>query len=511
MADNSLSTSDDREALWVFTRQLLVELNAHLTLMEEVRARWNRPAGERLEQLSSPIGQLQLRIGSSEIALAAFTAGLGWPREGPGGAQERGATPRIVQGVEGATDRDLCAGAESFGKLRRAVEDDEPPSGLGPRTVTDEELGTIFGRGSSSQVDRSRLVSTHCEHLVEPLLPRCGFDVGIIVADLMAHVLVARYADHPPLFRMRQIFARDGIDLDCPTLAECLGKTAALLEPIADAIGQHVLAGQVIFADTTAVRLDPRGSGTIQTARLWGYARDERPWLGAAPPAVWYCFARDRGRQHPAVHLASFQGWMQTDTRAGLREVYASGAIVEVPCMGQIRRRFEDIWRAEACPVASGTLHQIAQLYDVESRARGLPPTLRVELRQKQAAKVFDDLEVRLAMQLTRISGKTALAAAIRYGLARMELLHPYLNCGTLELENNAAERGRRVIDVRGTDRLLVGSEAGGKSAAIAYTLIETAKLNGVDPNLWLADIIVHMARGKAIKVDDLLPWRWNR
>jgi transposase len=202
---------------------------------------------------------------------------------------------------------------------------------------------------------------------------------------------------------------------------------------------------------------------------------------------------------------------MQTDTRAGLREVYASGAIVEVPCMGQIKRRFEDIWRAEACPVASGTLHQIAQLYDVESRARGLPPTLRVELRQKQAAKVFDDLEVRLAMQLTRISGKTALAAAIRYGLARMELLRPYLNCGTLELENNAAERGRRAIDARGADKLFVGSEAGGKAAAIAYTLIETAKLNGVDPNLWLADIIAHMAGGKAIKVDDLLPWRWSR
>jgi len=509
MADNTLSTSHDQEALSVFTRQLLVELNAHLTLMEEDR--WNRPAGERLQRLSGQVGQLQLRIGSSEIALAAFTAGLGWPHEGPGGAKERGATPRIVQGVEGETDRDLYAGAESFGTLRRAVEDDEPPSGLGPCTVTDGELGTVFGRGSSSQVDRSRLVSTRCEHLVQPLLPRRGCDVGIIVADLMAHVLVARYADHLPLSRTSQIFARNGIDLDRPTLAECLGKTAALLEPIADAIGQHVLAGQVIFADTTAVRLHLRGSGTIQTARLWAYARDERPWRGAAPPAVWYCFARDRGRQHPAVHLASFQGWMQTDTRAGLREVYASGAIVEVPCMGQIRRRFEDIWRAEACPIASGALHQIAQLYDVESRARGLPPTLRVELRQKQAAKVFDDLEVRLAMQLTRISGKTASAAAIRYCLTRMESLRPYLNCGTLELENNAAERGRRVIDVRGTDSLLVGSEAGGKSAAIAYTLIETAKLYGVDPNLWLADIIVHMARGKAIKVDDLLPWRWNR
>jgi len=233
--------------------------------------------------------------------------------------------------------------------------------------------------------------------------------------------------------------------------------------------------------------------------------------LGAAPPTVWYCFARDRSRQHAAVHLSPYQGWLQTDTRAGLKEVYGSGAIVEVACMGQIKRKFEDIWWAEACPFALATLRQISQLYDVESRARGLPPTLRVELRQKQAAKVFDDLEVRLAMQLTRVPGKTTLAAAIRYALTRMELLRPYLNCGTLELQNNAADRGRRAIDVRGTDSLFVGSEAGGKVAAIAYTLIETARLNGVDSSLWLADIIAQMAEDKVAKVNDFLPWRWGR
>ncbi len=179
--------------------------------------------------------------------------------------------------------------------------------------------------------------------------------------------------------------------------------------------------------------------------------------------------------------------------------------------MGQIKRKFEDIWRVEACPFTLETLQQIAQLYDVESRARGLPPAHRMELRQNQAARIFNGLEIRLAMQLTRISGKTTLAAAIRYGLSRMKLLRPYLKSGTLELQNNAAERGRRALDARGADKLFVGSEAGGRTAAIAYTLIETARLNGVNPNLWLTDIIAHMAGEKAIKVGDLLPWQWNR
>ena len=188
--------------------------------------------------------------------------------------------------MAGETGKALYAGAESFGTSRRTVEDGEPLSGIRPGTVTDGELGTVLGRCSPRRVDRSRLVSAGRERPALPLLPRLGFDLASIVADLMAHVLVAKYANDVPLFRMSQDFAREGTDFDRSTLADWLGKTVALLEPIADAIRQHVLAGQILFADTTAVSLHSRGSGTIQTSRLWAYARDERPWRGATDRMV---------------------------------------------------------------------------------------------------------------------------------------------------------------------------------------------------------------------------------
>ena len=179
--------------------------------------------------------------------------------------------------------------------------------------------------------------------------------------------------------------------------------------------------------------------------------------------------------------------------------------------MAHVRRKFVDVHKAQGSAIADEAIKRIAQLYAVEKEARGSLPDRRVELRQAHAAPVFDDLERWLAIQLTTISGKSPLVAAIRYALARMERLRPYLDHGILELDNNAAaERGMRPIALGRKNYLFVGSEAGGKAAAIAYTLIETAKLNGVDPNAWLADTLAHIPDDKINKVDDLLPWRWN-
>ena len=324
-------------------------------------------------------------------------------------------------------------------------------------------------------------------------------------------MLVSKYADHLPLYRQSQIFERDGLDLDRSTLADWVGKSTALLEPLADAIGRHVLAAEAIFADDTPVRMLAPGTGRTQTARLWTYARDERPWGGAAPPAAWYRFSGDRKGQHPKDHLARFRGWMHADGYAGFEDLYRSGAIREVACMAHVRRKFVDIHRSQASPIAEEAIQRIARLYAVEKEARGSPPERRVELRQAKAAPVFDDLEAWLAQQLTRISGKSPLAAAIRYALARMERMRPYLANGILELDNNAAERGMRAIALGRKNYLFVGSEAGGKAAAIAYTLIETAKLNDVDPHAWLADTLARIPDYKITKVDELLPWRWSR
>ena len=253
------------------------------------------------------------------------------------------------------------------------------------------------------------------------------------------------------------------------------------------------------------------GTGKTQTARLWTYARDERPWGGDAPPAAWYRFSGDRKGQHPRDHLARFHGWMHADGYARMDDLYRSGAIHEVACMAHVRRKFGDIHRSQSSPIAEEAIARIAQLYAVEKEARGSPPDDRVELRRAQAAPVFDDLEVWLVLQLTTFSGKSPLAAAIRYALARMERLRPDLGHGILERDNNAAERSMRAIALGRKNYLFVGSEAGGKAAAIAYTLIETAKLNAIDPHAWLADTLARIPDYKITKVDDLLPWRSNR
>jgi hypothetical protein len=237
-----------------------------------------------------------------------------------------------------------------------------------------------------------------------------------------------------------------------------------------------------------------------------------------------YRFSGDRKGQHPKDHFARYRGWMHApshglqvdhcramDGVAGFEDFYRNGVIREVACMALVRRKFIDIHRSQASPIAEEAIGRIAQLYAVEKEARGSPPDRRVQLRQAHAAPAFDDLERWLTMQLTTISGKSPLAGAIRYALTRTERLRPYLDHGILELDNNAAERGMRAVALVRKKSLFVGSEAGGKAAAIAYTLIETAKLNAVDPNAWLADTLARIPDYKITKADDLLPWRWNR
>jgi transposase len=362
-----------------------------------------------------------------------------------------------------------------------------------------------------NRIVRPRLTCSGCERFVQAPLPSRPIERGRPGPGLLAHVLVSKYADHLPLYRQSQIFERDGLDLDRSTLADWVGKSTALLAPLADAIGRHVLAAEAIFADDTPIRMLAPGAGRTQTARLWTYARDERPWGGSAPAAAWYRFSGDRKGQHPRDHLARFRGFMHADGYAGFEDLYRSGAVREVACMAHVRRKFVDVHRSQGSPIAEEAIRRIAQLYAVEKEARGSPPDRRVDLRQARAAPVFDDLEAWLAQQLTRISGKSPLAAAIRYALARMKRMRPYLANGILELDNNAAERGMRAIALGRKNYLFVGSEAGGKAAAIAYTLIETAKLNGVDPHAWLADTLARMPDHKITKVDELLPWRRNR
>lgn len=286
-----------------------------------------------------------------------------------------------------------------------------------------------------------------------------------------------------------------------------MGRSTALLEPLAAAIARHVRTGQAIFADDTPLKMQAKGK--CATARVWTYVRDERPWGGNDPPAAWYEFTANRKGEHPTAHLASFNGWMHADGYSGFNDLYRSGAIQEVACMAHIRRKFVDVFHSQGLEVAEEAIRRIAGLYAVEKEARGLPHDERVRLRQQRAKPIVDDLENWLAVQLTRIPGKSELAKAIRYALTRIKKLRPYLDHGFLEIDNNSAERAVKPVALGRKNYLFVGSEGGGKAAAVAYTLIETAKMNGVDPQAWLTWVLGRIADQKITRLDDLMPWRY--
>ena len=372
-----------------------------------------------------------------------------------------------------------------------------------------EELEYVPGRFVVNRIIRPRMACSCCEQICQAPLPSRPIEKGLPGPGLLAHVLVNKYADHSPLYRQSQIFEREGIDLDRSTLAGWVGKSTALLEPLAAAIQRHVLSGRATFADDTPVGMLSPGAGKTKTTRLWAYVRDERPWASQAPPAAFYRFSRDRKGEQPTEHLQNYSGWMHADGYAGFNELYRSGRIREVACMAHIRRKFVDVFKSQGSAIAEEAIKRIASLYGIEKEVRGQPPEARAAIRQEKAKPLLDDLEDWLGAQLPKISGKSELAKAIRYGLTRMKKLRPYLDHGFLEIDNNSAERSMRCVALGRKNYLFMGSERGGQSAAIAYTLIETAKLNGVDPQAWLTDVLSRIADHKINRIGELLPWRY--
>ncbi len=376
-------------------------------------------------------------------------------------------------------------------------------------TNVTEELEYVPGRFIVNRIVRPRMACVCCETFHQAALPSRPIERGRPGPGLLAHILVSKYADHIPLYRQSQIFEREGIKLERSSLTDWVGKTTALLDPLADAIKQHVLKGQTIFADDTPVKMLAPGSGKTTTARLWAYVRDERPWVGETPPASWYQFSPDRKGIRPSQHLRDYEGWMHADGYAGFNDLYRTGKVQEVACMAHIRRKFVDVYKSQGSAIAEETIKRIAILYGIEKEARGQPPDQRLKIRQDRSKPMFDDLEAWLMSQLRGISGKTPLAGAIHYALTRFTKVRPWLEHGFLELDNNAAERAMRPIALGRKNYLFLGSMRGGNSAAIAYTLIETAKLNDVDPQAWLTDVLGRIADHKINRIEELLPWHY--
>ena len=358
---------------------------------------------------------------------------------------------------------------------------------------------------------RPKLACACCDTIVQAAAPSRPIERGIAGPGLLAHVLVAKFADHLPLYRQSAIYAREGVNLDRALLASWMGATSALLRPLVDAIRKHVLAATKLHADDTPVPVLAPGNGKTKTGRLWTYVRDDRPAGDAVPPAVWFAYSPDRKGIHPQTHLAQFKGVLQADAYAGFNALYEGGAIEEAACWAHARRKFHDLHAARPVPLTTEALRRIAELYVIEAEIRGKPPDERRSVRQTRARPLLDDLEQWLRASLEKLSRKSDTSAAIMYALNLWPALLRYCDNGVIEIDNSAAERSLRGIAIGRRNYLFAGADSGGERAAAIYSLIGTAKLNGVDPEAWLRYVLAQIADHPVNSVDELLPWHCSR
>jgi transposase len=471
--------------------------------------------GSSSERIQREIVQLELRLEELEAAKAEAEA------------KGEAAAPAIPTTTDTATNQPAPAKTKKPRrkfpeKLPRTTVVHEPQACPTPgcdgalRKVSEdvsEVLKYIPGRFEVERHVRPAMSCRKCESMVQAPMPALPIPRGEADASVLAHVAIAKYCDHLPLYRQSEIYARDGIDLDRSLLADWIGKSAWLLEPLAQKIGEHVMAGSVIHADDTPVNVLAPGHGKTKTGRFWVYLRDERPHVGPAPPAAVFYYTPDRKGEHCRAHLASFTGHLHADGYSGFSQLYhraedaKPGPITEIACWSHARRLFFDVYDSNGSPIAKEALERIGVLFDIERPIAGKPPDVRQRVRAQLAKPRLDELAVWLDQQLQRIPGRSELAKAIRYARSRWIALTRYLEDGRLEISNNAVENALRCIGVGRKNWLFAGSDSGGRRAATFYTIIRTCVLNGIEPEAYLRNVLARIGDHPINRLHELLPW----
>lgn len=380
-----------------------------------------------------------------------------------------------------------------------------------------ERLDKIPARLRVIVTRRPKYACRSCtDGVVQAPAPHRLIEGGLPTEALIADVLVSKYADHLPLYRQAQILAREGVHIDRSTLAHWVGFAAFELAPLHDRLVSLLKASTKLFADETRCPVLDPGRGKTKAGYLWAIARDDRPWGGGDPPAVAYRYAPGRGAEHAEALLAGFSGTLQVDGYAGYdRQTDAKrpgGPLVLAYCWSHFRRRFYDIAKAGNAPIASEALARIGELYAIEAEIRGRSTDGRRAERQTRTRPLVEALRDWLDDQLMRVSGRSPIAEAMRYGTSHWQGLCRFLDDGRVEIDTNVVERAIRPIALNRKNALFAGSDEGGANWAIIASLIETAKLNGVNPHAWLADTLTKLVnRWPASRIDELMPWGYAK
>jgi transposase len=492
----------------LYAKTLQIE-NLRAQLAKLRRARFGRSS----EKLDREIEQLELTLGEMEEGLAESKARSAR-------ADRKSSTPATRAGDDAKHGRKPLPG--HLPRERTLHEPAPVCAGCGGTVLrklgedVTEVLEYIPSTFKVAQIVRPKLSCRSCETIVQAPLPSSPIERGRPGPGLLAHVIVAKYADGLPLYRQSEIYARQGIDLDRSTMAGWVGSIAALVDPLVAAIGKYVCAGEVLHADDTTVQVLAPGQGRTKTGRLWAVVRDERGFAGTAPPAAFYRYSENRCAEHAQVLLGSCRGFLHADGYAGFNNLFVNDPktgkpwLTEVACWAHARRNIYEVYESNASPLAKEALERIAELFEIETRINGRPPAERLAIRQQDAVPLLADLKTFLDKALSEISGKSTLAKAIRYALARWAALTRYTTDGRLEMTNNAVERAIRPLAMTRKNYLFAGSDSGGIRAAAMYTLIETAKLNGLDPEAYLRDVVARIADHPINRIAELLPWNWR-
>ena len=364
---------------------------------------------------------------------------------------------------------------------------------------------------------REKFTCRDCEKIAQAPAPFHVLPRGFAGPSLLAMILFEKYGQHQPLNRQSERYAHEGVDLSLSTLADQVGGCAMVLRPLYDLVLAHVFAGARVHGDDTTVPVLAKGK--TATGRFWTYVRDDRPFGGVDPPAAVFFYSRDRTAEHPERHLASYAGILQADAYSGYNRLYAPGrapgAITEAACWSHGKRKFFVLADVAAnarerargktsaiAPLALEAVKRVDAIFDAEREINGLPADKRLAFRRERVAPLVESLEEWMRAERSRLSRHSDVAKAMDYMLKRWSAFARFLEDGRICLTNNAAERELRGVALGRSDR-------GGERAAVIYTLIATARLNGVDPQAWLADVLARINDHKITDLSALLPWRW--